>query len=120
MPVASITIVSMPHAASQSAIRRISSVNVPKVRTGSGSRSGADGRVELGEARHPAEDAVEPGAQGGPPRGRRLVLVELQVGVEPHGVIAREPAGDAGGGLAVPLLVEPEGRQPPSRGISAA
>ena len=37
MPVDSITIVSTPQAANQSAIRWMSFVNVPKVRTGSGS-----------------------------------------------------------------------------------
>src|SRR3954452_16744432 len=75
------------------------------------------GLVELGETGDPAEDPREALLERGATGGVRVVLVELQVGVEPHGVIAQEPAGDAGGGLAVPPLVEPEWWQPPSRGI---
>ena len=64
-----------------------------------------DGLVELGEAGHPAEDPVEPGAQGGPPGRRRLVLVELQVGVEPPHQLTLQ--------VDQPLLLGGDADQPP-------
>ena len=68
-----------------------------------GAQAGDD-RVELGKTSHPAEDPLEPCAQGSPPGRRRLVLVELQVGVEPPHQLALQ--------VEQPLLLRGHADQP--------
>src|SRR3954468_102125 len=46
------------------------------------------GLVEVGEAGDPSEDPIEPPPQGRPAGGGRVVLVELEVGVEPPDQLA--------------------------------
>ena len=47
-----------------------------------------DGLVEFGEAGDPGEDPIEACPQGRPADGGRVILVKLQVGVEPPGQLA--------------------------------
>ena len=68
-----------------------------------------DDRVELGKAGDPAEDPVEPGAQGGPPGRRRLVPVELQVLIEPPHQLTLQ--------VDQPLLLRGHADQPPKMAL---
>ena len=48
-----------------------------------------DDLVELGEAGDPGEDPIEPLPQRRPASGCRVVLVELEIGVEPTSLLTQ-------------------------------
>ena len=72
-----------------------------------------DGLVEIGEAGDPGEDPIEPLPQRRPASGCRVILVELEIGVEPPDQLAlqRDQAvllvGDADDPAEMALGVDP-------------
>jgi hypothetical protein len=72
-----------------------------------------DGLIELGEAGDPGEDPIEPPPQRRPAGGCRIVLVELEIGVEPPDQLALQRdltmllVGDADDPAEMALGVDP-------------